>query len=115
MDYSPVDCKDTTEQLSHTYTFVCVCVYIYVYIYITILNTLYIYQNSKCVVIIVSKGSLVYLSFYLNTPDLAYGSSVQSCTTLWDPVDCSFPGSVHGLSQPEYWSGLPFPSPDYLQ
>ena len=30
---------------------------------------------------------------------------------LWDPMDCSLPGSpVHGISQ-EYWSGLPFPSP----
>ena len=27
-------------------------------------------------------------------------------------MDCSLPGSsVQGISQPEYWSGLPFPSP----
>ena len=32
MDYSPLDCKDTTEQLSHTYTCVCVCVCVCVYI-----------------------------------------------------------------------------------
>ena len=32
-----------------------------------------------------------------------------------NPVDCSPPGSfVHGISQQEYWSGLPFPSPGVL-
>ena len=31
---------------------------------------------------------------------------------LWDPIDCSLPGSsVHGISQQEYQSGLPFPTP----
>ena len=35
--------------------------------------------------------------------------------TLHDPMDCSLPGSsVHGLSQAEYWSGLPFPFPGDL-
>ena len=39
----------------------------------------------------------------------------QSCPTLCDPIDCSLPGSsVHGLLQQEYWSGLPFPSPEDL-
>ena len=39
----------------------------------------------------------------------------QSCPTLWDPVDCSIPGSsLHGILQAEYWSGLPFPSPGDL-
>ena len=28
-------------------------------------------------------------------------------------MDCSPPGSfVHGISQAEYWGGLPFPSPE---
>ena len=32
-----------------------------------------------------------------------------------DPMDCSPPGSsVHGISQQEYWSGLPFPPPGGL-
>ena len=32
-----------------------------------------------------------------------------------DPMDCSPPdSSVHGISQAEYWSGLPFPSPGDL-
>ena len=39
----------------------------------------------------------------------------QPCLTLWDPMDCSLPGSSSmGFSRPEYWSGLPFPSPGDL-
>ena len=35
----------------------------------------------------------------------------QSCLSL-HPMDCSLPGSsIHGISQQEYWSRLPFPSP----
>ena len=39
----------------------------------------------------------------------------QSGLTLYDPVDCSPPGSsVRGILQAEYWSGLPFTSPGDL-
>ena len=39
----------------------------------------------------------------------------QSCLTLCDLMDCHPPGSsVHGILRPEYWSGLPFPSPGDL-
>ena len=40
----------------------------------------------------------------------------QSCLTLCDPMDCiayQVPLSVE-FSRPEYWSGLPFPSPGDL-
>ena len=38
----------------------------------------------------------------------------QSCPTLCNPMDCSLPGSsVYGISRQEYWSGLPFPSPQW--
>ena len=34
----------------------------------------------------------------------------QSCPTLYDPMDCSPPGSsVHGVSQARILDGLPFP------
>ena len=40
---------------------------------------------------------------------------VQSCLTLYDSMDCSLPdSSVHGISQQEDWSGLPFPSPGFF-
>ena len=39
----------------------------------------------------------------------------QLYPALWDPTDCSPPGSsVYGILKQEYWSGLPFPSPGYL-
>ena len=39
----------------------------------------------------------------------------QSCPTLCDPMNYSLPSfSVHGFSRQQYWSGLPFPSPEDL-
>ena len=39
-------------------------------------------------------------------------SVAQSCSTLWDPMDCSPTGSsVYEISQAGNWSGLPFPPP----
>ena len=41
--------------------------------------------------------------------------SLQLYPTLCNPMDCSSPGSsVHGISQQEYWSGLPFFPPGDL-
>ena len=46
---------------------------------------------------------------------LAACSVAQSCPTLCSPMDCSLPGSsVHGISQQEYWSGLPLSCPGDL-
>ena len=40
---------------------------------------------------------------------------LQSHPTLWNPLDCSPPGSsVHGFSRQEYWSGLLCPPPEDL-
>ena len=37
-------------------------------------------------------------------------SVLQSYPALWDPTDCSPPGSsVHGILQEEHWNGLPCP------
>ena len=42
----------------------------------------------------------------------AAAKSLQSCSTLCDPLDGSPPGSPFpGFSRQEHWSGLPFPSP----
>ena len=39
----------------------------------------------------------------------------QLCPTLWDPMDCSPPGSsAMGFSRQDYWNGLPLPSPKVL-
>ena len=48
----------------------------------------------------------------INTAAAAAAKSLQSCPTLFDPIDGSPPGSpIHGFSRQEHWSGLPFPSP----
>ena len=42
-------------------------------------------------------------------------SVIQLSPILCDPLDCSPPdSSVLGISQQEYWSGLPFPTPGNL-
>ena len=40
----------------------------------------------------------------------AAAKSLQSCPTLYDPIDGSPPGSL-GFSRQGRWSGLSFPSP----
>ena len=39
----------------------------------------------------------------------------QLCPTLCDPMDCGLQAPLSmGFSRQEYWSGLPFPSPEEL-
>ena len=41
-----------------------------------------------------------------------HAKSLQLCTTLCNPMDCSLLGSsVHGILQQECWSGLSCPPP----
>ena len=41
--------------------------------------------------------------------------ATQLCSILCDPMDCSSPDStVQEISQQEYWSELPFPTPGDL-
>ena len=40
----------------------------------------------------------------------AYAKSLQSCSTVYEAMVCSLPGSsVHGILQVRLWSGLPCP------
>ena len=43
-----------------------------------------------------------------------FSSVTQSCLTLCNPIDCSQAPLSMGFSRQEYWSGLPFPSPEDL-
>ena len=44
----------------------------------------------------------------------AAAKSLQSCPTLYNPIDGSPPGSPSlGFSRQEHWSGLPCPSPKH--
>ena len=40
--------------------------------------------------------------------------SLQSCLTLFNPINCSPLSSVHKVLQQEYWSGSPSPIPGDL-
>ena len=82
----------------------------------------------------VSFGKLYYsdtlsnICFQIVGINLCMCMYTQSCLTLWEPIDCSLPGSsVHGIlhqgswifstqgsmafSRQDYWSGVLFPSP----
>ena len=55
---------------------------------------------------------MVYDIFIDIAAAAAAAKLLQSCPTLYDPIDGSPPGSpVPGISRQECWSGLPFPSP----
>ena len=42
-------------------------------------------------------------------------SVTQLCLTVFSPMYCSPPGSSpHGIFQQQYWSGVPFPTPEDL-
>ena len=46
-----------------------------------------------------------------NVNAAAAAKSLQSCSTLCDPMDSSHQAPLSlGFSKQEYWSGLPFPS-----
>ena len=47
----------------------------------------------------------------VNLLSCVHAKSLQSCPMLYDPMDCSLPGSSSmGFSSQEYWNGLPCPS-----
>ena len=63
------------------------------------------YFNSLLILHIVCKDFCV--------PHLC--SVIKLCLILCNPLDYNPPGSsVHGISQKEYWSGLPFPPAEDL-
>ena len=63
------------------------------------------------------RPSKPYLHPRIGSDNLNFKSETESevtqlCPTLCDPVDCSLPAPPSmEFSRPEYWSGLPFPSP----
>ena len=72
--------------------FVCmiyiVCFYVLIYV-VSVCTYMYIYIHVVCVCVLV----------------------IQLCPTLWDPMDCSPPGSsVHRISQARIleWVAIPF-------
>ena len=55
---------------------------------------------------------LLFPCIYIPCTVHVYAKLFQSCPTLWDPRDCSPPGSsVHEILQAIIWIGLPCPLP----
>ena len=55
------------------------------------------------------------ISYMIHIVKESENEVVQSCQTLCDPMDCNLPGTLSmGFSRQEYWSGLPFLSPEDL-
>ena len=72
-------------------------------------STLFSWPMDRTCVSCISRQILYCLSHQGNPERKWKWKSLQSCPTLWDPMDNSPPGSsVHGIL---HWSGLPFPSP----
>ena len=57
-----------------------------------------------------------YLESFFAVFEVLHACSIaQLCSTFCDPTDFGPPGSsVHGISQHEYWSGLPLATPGDL-
>ena len=60
----------------------------------------------------ITEASSIFSLWFQNylSPHCTHAKSLQSCPTLWDPMDCSWLLCPWGFSRQEYWSGLPFPS-----
>ena len=100
----------------YTSKYVCICIYTYththtyVYMYQTIQTCTHTYIDSH-----------ILFSLFLNWLNVLIEKKkvrvllAQSCLTLWDPMDCSTPGSsVHGILQTRILQARvlePFPSP----
>ena len=55
------------------------------------------------------------INFHSDPKEKKESEVAQLCPTLCDPMDCSLPcSSIHGIFQQEYWSELPFLSPEDL-
>ena len=58
----------------------------------------YVYKISTLII-----KAVVFFFFFLYTMRVLVA---QSCLTLYDPMDCSPPGSYdHGILDSEYWNG----------
>ena len=58
-------------------------------------------------------GNILKIEWWDLTINIAAAKSLQSHPTPCDPIDGSHQAPLSlGFSRQEYWSGLPFPSPD---
>ena len=75
-------------------------------------------MHAKKVAFSLELPKLGYSVFLLTNPEIIFpcaaaaaAKSLQSCLTLWDPIDCSPPGSsAHGIFQARVleWGAIAF-------
>ena len=64
---------------------------------------------------VTNEASLHKFSSTRMVPSLWLKVKVKSCLTLWDPMDCSLPGSsIHGILQARILEWVAIPSPGDL-
>jgi len=97
--------------------YVCMCVYVcgcvYMYVYVCATTSIYSSLNSDWKQKKVCTKSLQSCPLFVTLWTVAVCVRVlvaQSCLTLWDPMDYSPPGSVHGILQAKIlkWVAIPF-------
>ena len=76
----------------------------------------YIFMFPVFFVILPSRQFQQFFTFISKDESDSFAVQSLSCVRLFrEPVDCSSPvSSVHGISQQEYWNGLPFLFPGDL-
>ena len=100
---------------TYTYIYVCVCMCVYIYIHThtnifanILYSSMFIFQN---------KMIFVWTDQILFNTHIALKWNVKSLSRVWlfvtTTVAYHAPPSM-GFSRREYWSGLPFPSPEDL-
>ena len=69
-------------------------------------------NNGSCFIKLLEDYEMYHEKAFSTVSAAAAAKSLQSCPTLYDPIDSSPPASPSlGFSRQEHWSGLPFPSP----
>ena len=101
------------------YNSVCMekCIYAPVYMCVTCILYIFLSMCQKyCVVTDIEKRLMAIVGGRRGCGIWSESEVAQSCLTLCKPMDSSLhqaPPSM-GFSRQEYWSGLPFPSPENL-
>ena len=101
------------------YNSVCMekCIYAPVYMCVTCILYIFLSMCQKyCVVTDIEKRLMAIVGGRRGCGIWSESEVAQSCSTLCKPMDSSLhqaPPSM-GFSRQEYWSGLPFPSPENL-
>ena len=66
---------------------------------VNVYTTYYTHKNTQYVCVCAHTYTYHTCYLYMYIYAAAAAKSLQSCPTLCDPMDCSLPGSIHGIFQ----------------